>query len=385
MKSSILRILTVMALVTVAASFATAEELGAVPGLWPEASPSPVVDFEVHSVAFAERGGLEEIPAPAPPDVTLAPGSGGSRGGAARKSNTSSDAVQDAQGSNGLHGGKRSNNSWLECPCDTPGESSASQSCDVCSGCNWNDGWSGNECCGCEDCCNDDSCGANFVEIDNMFMRAHVNDDVVGKLREKYEYTPRIVLGYEGAGGVGARIRYWAYTHTTSAVDAPPNNRSLRFNFDVVDFEGTSRFSSKRADLVIAAGFRWANLEANQDLSNKVYGNMPGITFAADGRAALSNACDPRWFAVCGARWSMLGGDWKGDQSNSFIEATRDDNINVNELYGGFEYVRHGSNVDTFARIVFEMQNWRSDALANNSDTDSFSFVGPGIQVGGSF
>ena len=80
---------------------------------------------------------------------------------------------------------------------------------------------------------------------------------------EKYEWSPRIVLGYESAGGLGGRMRWWNYSRTTQR----PSTTRIRYDLDldVLDAEGTARFSSKRADLVIAGGFRYADFEIAED------------------------------------------------------------------------------------------------------------------------
>ena len=225
-----------------------------------------------------------------------------------------------------------------------------------------------------------DSCGVGmcYAEIQNMFLRAHVSSDVVGKLKEKYEWSPRAVIGYESPSGLGARGRYWNYTRTTNTVD---NDDSLRFEMDVYDIEGTARFSTKRADIVISGGFRFADIEITEDDDDAVGADMPGITFAIDGRIPICCGHNNEWAGVCGARWSLLGGDWDGD-SNNVIEPTFDDNVTVNEIYGGFEWVCHKRNCDLYARFVFEIQNWHSDALGESSATDSISFIGPAIHGG---
>src|SRR5690606_7807168 len=136
---------------------------------------------------------------------------------------------------------------------------------------------------------------------------------------------------------------------------------------------------SKRADLVLAGGFRWANFKVEDD-SDEADASLPGITFAADGRVLLCGGCRSQWSGVAGARWSLLGGDWEGD--NALIEETFDDNVNVQEIYGGVEYVCHHGSCSMFARAVFEIQNWHSDAMGESSPTDSISFIGPALHGG---
>jgi hypothetical protein len=263
-----------------------------------------------------------------------------------------------------------------------------------CSGC---DGYCGGGCCGdsgcyggdccqggcdCTNYCGDCGCNGNmhagmcYAEIQNLFLRPHVNDQVVGKLREKYEWSPRAVVGYEAPSGLGARGRYWNYTRTTTTVD---DTDSLRLDWDVIDVEGTSRFSTRHGDIVVGGGFRWADLKIVDSNDDEVDADMPGITFAIDGRSVICRGCRAEVAGVVGARWSLLGGDWEGD--NNILAETFDDNVTAQELYGGFELVCHKNNCDLFARVVFEMQNWHSDAINENTDA-SIGFVGPAIHGG---
>ncbi len=406
MKRSFLRTMLALGALLTFASLATAQqsEIEAAFHELLETDTPQTIKFDVTTAAYRGQDSLEEMPVPRPP-----------KAGDTSTESSESDADTNSHGGCDQDpDGERCKNSSCSNHCNSC-NACGSCSCDClcggcssecsCSGCSsdWYHDGCGSECCsrtcsvesccescpsdceacGCDDPCgdcfgNEMGCGIYYAEVQNMFMRAHVNNDVIGKLREKYEYSPRIVLGYEAPSGVGGRVRYWNYTRTTSTTS---DLNSLRFDFDVIDVEGTSRFSSKRADLVLSGGLRWADMTINEDGSNKVDAEMPGITFAADVRAAFGS----QWAGVCGARWSMLGGDWGVYANNNFIEATRDDNVNVQEIYGGFEYRRHQRGGDVYARFVFEVQNWHSDALGANADTDTFSFVGPGIHAGASF
>jgi hypothetical protein len=229
--------------------------------------------------------------------------------------------------------------------------------------------------------CAEPSTGMFYTEAQLMFLRAHVLEESLGKLSETYEFTPRFIAGYEAASGLGARARYWTYGRTTANLD--DEDDALRLDFDVIDVEGTSRFRTERADLVLAAGFRWLSADTELD-DESVSSDGPGLTVAADVRTLLCQRCRSQWSGIAGARWSILGADWEGDD-DGFIEPTRDDNIVVQELYGGFEYLCCYRKCNLYARAVFEVQNWRSDALGESADTDSIGFVGPGIHVGATY
>jgi hypothetical protein len=220
-----------------------------------------------------------------------------------------------------------------------------------------------------------------YAEAQLMFLRAHVLENSLGKLSEKYEFSPRFTFGYESASGFGARTRYWTYGRTTPSLEATGSDLDL--DFDVYDFEGTARFCTERADLVLASGFRWVNADIDVD-DQEATSDMPGITLAGDGRIWLCRGCRSQWSALGGARWSILGADWEGD-GNALVQPTRDDNIVVQEIYGGFEYLRHYDIYNLYVRLIFEVQNWQSDALAETGDTESLGFLGPGIHAGATF
>jgi hypothetical protein len=239
--------------------------------------------------------------------------------------------------------------------------------------------------CDCGSSCEGGNCGDTssvnlYADVELMFLRAHLAESSVGKLSEKYEFSPRFVVGYESDGGVGARVRYWTYGRTTPILDDEPD---IRFEFEVLDIEATSRFRTGRSELVVGGGFRFATVDIEYD-NAPISNNMPGITFAADMRTYICGDCSAEWSAVYGARISALGGDWDGSE-DALIEPNRDDNIITQELYAGVEYVQRFETCNMFTRLVFEMQNWHSGALSDNANTDSIGMVGPGIHAGATF
>lgn len=269
------------------------------------------------------------------------------------------------------------------CECggyDCGGYDCGGYDCGECQGDCYGYGCEGTQYCG--DCTSPCGAGAGmfYAEIQNTFLRTHVSDQVVGKLREKYEWSPRAVIGYETPSGLGARGRYWNYTRTTTTVDGTD---AIRLDWDVIDVEGTNRFSTRHGDIIVGGGFRWADLKIADGDEDEVDTEMPGITFAIDGRSVLCRGRHAEIAGVVGARWSILGGDWEGD--NDIIQETFDDNVTSREIYGGFELVCRKGNCDLYTRVVFEMQNWHSDALGENSATDSISLVGPAIHGGITF
>ncbi len=264
--------------------------------------------------------------------------------------------------------------------CDDAGCCDCCESCDCGESCTCGESSDCGESCGCADQCGQTNyCGKYYTEVQITWMRTHINEDVVGKLSEQYKFTPRLIMGYEDPNGVGARIRYWRYNHTTETVR---NRDEIVLDFTTVDFEATSRFQTRRTDLVLAGGFRWFDGEIGSD-GRAVNSQMPGFTVAGDLRSVFCGNCRSQWATVGGARWSILGGNWEG--RSGLVDPTRDDNLVVQELYGGVEYACHRGGMDIYTRLVLEVQNWRSDVIGNQTDTDSIGLIGPGVHFGANF
>ncbi len=219
-------------------------------------------------------------------------------------------------------------------------------------------------------------------DVEFMFYRVRMSDNVVGKLSESYQFTPRFILNFSGVGNLDGRVRYWLYERDTNL----NSGGSIRFEFNVLDIEATHRFEGRRSQLVLAAGLRLADLQLRDDDDEQCGSDMLGLTMAADGLTPLICMSGGYCGWVYGGRVSLLGGDWGGDDNCSFLdEQFRDDNVFVTELYAGAEIARKCRNATIRGRVVFEIQNWRSDALAAHADIESIGFLGPALQIGADF
>jgi hypothetical protein len=253
------------------------------------------------------------------------------------------------------------------------------------------DGWQSGAVCACGDrtcferespcssSCDDEANGRRIsADVEFMALRTHFSEQVVGKLGERYELSERITVGVERPTGIGGRIRYWSYDRTTPNLSG---GSSLRADFDVVDFEGTVHFGTPNFDLLLTSGVRWADIKIDID-AGRCRNDMPGGSFGLDLRGLICNDCENGlvWRSVSGARFSIFGGDW--ELSDGLIGATRDDNLTVVEIYGGVECTGFYHGHEVYTRLVFESQNWRSDALGAATGIDSMSFIGPGLNLG---
>jgi hypothetical protein len=232
----------------------------------------------------------------------------------------------------------------------------------------------------CGSTCGDSGGGSRRItaDVELMALRTHFSEDPLGKLGEKYELSERMIVGMENENGIGGRVRYWTYDRTTPNLQG---GSSLRADFDVIDFEGTTRFGTQNFDLMLSGGVRWADIKIDID-RGRCRNDMPGASFGLDLRGIICRDCHNGlvWRSVSGARLSVFGGDW--ELSRGLIGSMRDDNIMVTEIYGGVECTHCCHGHDLYARLVFETQNWRSDALGESTGIDSIGFVGPGLNLG---
>jgi hypothetical protein len=201
--------------------------------------------------------------------------------------------------------------------------------------------------------------------------------DAVGKLSEKYEFSPRVSLGFRDTGKLDGRVRYWHYDRDTRGL---AGNR-LNVEFDVLDLEGIHLFLGRRSELQLASGLRLASIDLTEG-GTTAGADLLGITFAADGRTCLCTFHEGLFTWAYGGRLSVLGGDWGGEMDNAFVESTtQDDNVVVHELHAGIDYAFCHRDIEFHTRLGFEMQNWHSDALAQNS----IGIIGPTFLIGAEF
>jgi hypothetical protein len=218
-----------------------------------------------------------------------------------------------------------------------------------------------------------------IADIELLALRTHFSEDPLGKLGEHYELSERVTIGVEKPNGIGGRIRYWSYDRTMPNLQG---GSDLGADFSVTDFEGTTHICSQSFDLLLAGGIRFADIRLDTDSGHVRSNQMPGATIALDLRGFIchTESLALEWHSISGARLSILGCDWRSD--NGLIAETRDDNVTAMEIYGGFECSHYSCGHEYNARLTFEAQNWRSDALGENTGIDSIGFVGPGLNLG---
>jgi hypothetical protein len=220
------------------------------------------------------------------------------------------------------------------------------------------------------------------ADLELMFLRLHLMDGAVGKLSEQYELSPRLTLGFDIGWNVDGRLRLWRYDQATRVL----GGGSVRFDFSVLDLEAIHCFTAGRSDVALSAGLRLAKIELTDDDDDEIGNDLIGLTVAADGHTPLFRFSDGQLAWVYGGRLSIVGGDWGGDGGSDFIPVpAKDDNIVSDEIYIGLQYATRLRGINVQGRMAFEMQNWHSDAFAQNSGTDSIGFLGPSLAFGAEF
>lgn len=221
-------------------------------------------------------------------------------------------------------------------------------------------------------------------DVELLLLRPQIAENAMGKFGEDYQFSPRFILALRGVGNLDGRVRYWHYDRNTDLLGTDDN---VQIRFDVLDIEAIHRFAGRRSELTLSAGVRLAGIHLTDTEDEKASTDLIGITLAADGATPLVYFPGGHFGWVYGGRLSILGGDWGGDDDSQFVDQqTRNDNVLVHELYGGIELTRRVRALNVHARLLFEMQNWRSDVLAESvADIESIGFFGPGLELGAEF
>jgi hypothetical protein len=222
-----------------------------------------------------------------------------------------------------------------------------------------------------------------LADIELMLLRPQIAETTIGKVSEEYQFSPRIILALQGAGNFDGRLRYWHYDRNS---DVLSTDDDIRIKFDVLDIEALHRFAARKSELTLSAGLRLAGIHLTDTEDAKCSTDLIGLTLAGDGMTPLGAFPGGHFGLVYGGRLSILGGNWGGDDDSLFVNhQARNDNVLVHELYGGVELARRFRAVDIHARLLFEMQNWHSDVLAQDAGLQSIGVFGPGLQLGAEF
>jgi hypothetical protein len=218
------------------------------------------------------------------------------------------------------------------------------------------------------------------ADVELMWLRPQIAETSAGKLSEELQFSARVILGLHGAGNFDGRLRYWRYDN---ASDVLGTDDDIHIKFNVLDLEALHHFAAGKSDITFSAGLRLARIYLTDVADARCSTNLLGLTMAADGMTPLGNYQGGHLGLIYGGRLSILGGKWNTDGASQFIdEQVRNDNVLAHELYGGVEIARQLQAFDVHVRFLYEMQNWHSDALAQDAGLESIGMFGPAVQIG---
>ena len=215
--------------------------------------------------------------------------------------------------------------------------------------------------------------GSPFAVSEVAFLRYFQEGgvtDVVGSPAEfDFEFTPRFEFGYVGAGGLGARGRYWFFDETAPSAAGD----SVSIDTFCIDAEVFQQWAPTcKTELEIAAGLRYVDFEqvaTNVGANSFVLGSFDGLggMLAVEGK----RKCRFGSFYARG-RLSMLTGDasvenWTGGALVASFLAAGHTTAQL-ELGLGFEVERRlGDRVVATARFGYQWQQWSNLAVADTS------------------
>jgi hypothetical protein len=221
-----------------------------------------------------------------------------------------------------------------------------------------------------------------------------------------FEFSPRIILGYEGPEGLGVRGRWWHFSDSQTApgvisgaipvaINGVPTTTEI--TTDAVDLELTQDGRFHNWEFLVSGGVRFAQLES---LSSAIWGNPANTYFSAqtdfDGVGPTLGFSATRamrqWEGltfVMNSRFSFLFGDVQIEQSSNFTGIDQgpitaldvEDVMPTWDLQIGAQWTRRLNCGATFHLGAFfeaQLWDWVSPGLINSD----LGFWGPTITIG---
>jgi hypothetical protein len=221
---------------------------------------------------------------------------------------------------------------------------------------------------GCDDYC-DDCCGCpGFVGgVEFLWLKAFNSNTQFGNFN--YEDGFRWWLGYQGAGGLGARIRGFAWGKTVANATVDINTT----DFEIYD----SVQLGCNWDVIIGGGLRYTDATFGTLLFQEVaaapqiFGTGPVVT------AELYRHVSDRAALFVIARESIVAGDGNTTGFPPAPSAT-DDTMFISELQLGGQLHREYNGGLLFARLAWEAQYYDDTA----DILESVTLMGIGASVG---
>jgi len=209
-----------------------------------------------------------------------------------------------------------------------------------------------------------------FGEVELMLLQYHrngprfANGDVFG-----FEFSPRVTLGYAGNDGLGARVRWWDYSHANNDVG---NDRHYVDTYNV-DLELSKAIDvTCKTTVEVFAGLRYNDFEEIH-FTGGIYdraafsgwGGLIGLQVDHD---CLGGTVYARM------RTAVLMGDASDDDLGTYFDSVREQS----EIAFGYEIERCLANGAVLTlRAGTEMQYWPEYIIDGvTDDTAGIGFGG---------
>ena len=198
----------------------------------------------------------------------------------------------------------------------------------------------------------------------SMGIRGGSNAD----LHFDYEATPRIWVGYQGANGLGLRMRYWEFDQIEFGSTAIGSD-SIAYDTFVIDLEAIDTMQINTDWVVtLAAGLRFVDFTETRLAVDAAGTPITGHSFDGDSFGATVGAevRRPLWNCLMGyasARGSVLFGDQSEfaitPAGPVLIDFETDNVFSITELALGVDWTRQTSRgSEFFVRAGYEVQFW---------------------------
>ncbi|TWU19131.1 hypothetical protein [Allorhodopirellula heiligendammensis] len=197
------------------------------------------------------------------------------------------------------------------------------------------------------------------------------------------DIAPRIYFGRERSDGLGLRLTYFHYDHTTGPSQLGVDTR---LQVQSLDVEATSRIQFHDSDLLLSAGFRYGKLMHNYQVTG--LGSLGfdseggGLTIGGRYTRGIGHTC---WDLFIGGRASILLTDNEIQIPGLISIIGEESTMKVWEGQVGVGRTFDLYNrADLVTEVSFEAQNWDAAAIAGLVGND-ISLFGPTFRIGLSF
>jgi hypothetical protein len=220
-----------------------------------------------------------------------------------------------------------------------------------------------------------------YAGYEVTFLRPYLSEFAGpgGGWGEGYGAGHRFSIGYEGANGLGGRVRHWMYNHNHGGAGGNP---LVDIDMDAFDAEVTLRERMRNWDLLVSGGLRYGRAAFDFG-GGDAYFEGTGPTFALE---AIRNVGSRGFYLIGNARASMLFGRIGGPGAGAaplFGIAADDETGVVLENQLGIGWSRDTSYGLWNVRGVWESQYWYNSTLADdfNGLESALGLAGPSFMV----